>query len=55
MEEREAEAPDPGQRNAQGERRAPVIDINKLAEKVYRLMLAEARLERKRGERSDRR
>jgi hypothetical protein len=53
LEEPEAESLDPEQDNAQGERRAASVDINKLAEKVYRLMLAEARLERKRGVRSD--
>jgi hypothetical protein len=43
--------PDASQHN---QRAAPKIDIEKLADKVYRLMLAEIRLEQARGQ-ADRR
>jgi len=44
----EMEEPEP-QQHPDGEMTQPEIDIEALAEKVYRLMLAEIRLDRARG------
>jgi hypothetical protein len=38
-----------------GRQPAPAVDIQQLAERVYRLMLAELRLEQARGQRGERR
>jgi len=38
-----------------GQKSAPAIDVKQLAERVYRLMLEDLRLERARGERTPRR
>jgi hypothetical protein len=45
-------APDPGQ---PGPEAPPAVDLQRLADKVYRLMQAEARLSQSRGQRPPRR
>ncbi len=46
---RSDEAPDSAPSQEQSEQRSDAIDIEALAERVYRLMREEARLERARG------
>ncbi len=56
MEQSEANTqPAPGASPTSDEKADQPVDIKKLADKVYRLMLADLRLERKRNVRSNRR